>query len=78
MTSEYGFDPLPRNPAKILEGHKKDSPYIPISEIALPDSDIVRAVEEYAKNELSPETYNHSVRAFYYGAKRKYCDILTY
>ena len=67
MTSEYGFDPLPRNPEKILEGHNKDSPYISIDEIAVPDTPVVRAVEAYVKRELSPRTYHHSVRVYYYG-----------
>jgi cyanamide hydratase len=67
MAAEYGFNPLPRNPEKILKGHTKDSPYISIDDIPVPDTKTVRAVEEYVKKELSPETYNHSVRAYYYG-----------
>jgi cyanamide hydratase len=67
MTSEYGFDAVPRSQAKLLKGHNKESPYIPASDISVPDTPVVRAVVEYVKKELSPETYNHCVRVYYYG-----------
>lgn len=67
MAAKYGFNPLPRSQEKLLKGHKKDSPYIPISEIAVPDTKIVHAVNEYVKKELSPETYNHCMRIYFYG-----------
>jgi cyanamide hydratase len=67
MTTEYGFDAVPRSTDRLLKGNKKNSPYIPASDISVPDTTVVRAVEEYVKNELSPETYNHSVRVYYYG-----------
>jgi cyanamide hydratase len=67
MTTEFGFTPVLRSQEKLLEGHNKDSPYISIDDIAVPDTQVVQAVEEYVKKELSPETYRHSVRAYYYG-----------
>ena len=67
MTSEYGFDAVPRSQTQLLKGHNKESPYIAASEIVVPDTKVVRAVEEYVKKELSPETYNHSIRVYYYG-----------
>ena len=67
MAAENGFNALPRDPEVILKGHNKASPYIPMSEIAVPDTKVVRAVDEYVKKELSQETYNHSVRVYYYG-----------
>ena len=67
MAAKYGFNPLPRSQEKLLKGHKKDSPYIPISEIAVPDTKIVHAINEYVKKELSPETYNHCMRVYFYG-----------
>ena len=67
MAAAYGFNAVPRDPEVILKGHDKESPYIRMSEIAVPDTDVVRAVEEYVKKELSQETYNHSVRVYYYG-----------
>lgn len=67
MAAEYGFNLLPRSQEKLLKGHKKDSPYISIDDIIVPDTKVVRTVEEYVKKELSPETYNHSVRVYFYG-----------
>ena len=67
MASEFGFNPVLRSQAKILEGHQRESPYIPIGDIEIPDTPIVRAIEKYVKAELSPETYNHSVRVYFYG-----------
>ena len=67
MAAEYGFNPVPRSQAKILMGHHQESPYIPISDIDIPDTPVVRAVDKYVKAELSSETYNHSVRVYFYG-----------
>ena len=67
MAAENGFNALPRDPEVILKGHNKESPYIPMSEIVVPDTKVVRAVDEFVKKELSQETYNHSVRVYYYG-----------
>src|SRR5271170_3320274 len=70
MAAEYGFNALPRDPEVILKGHSKESPYIPMSEIAVPDTKVVRAVDEFVKKQLSQETYNHSVRVYYYGMSK--------
>jgi len=67
MATEHGFNAVPRDPEVILKGHNGESPYIPMKEIAVPDTKVVRAVDEYVKKELSRETYNHSVRVYYYG-----------
>ena len=67
MTTEYGFIPVLRSQEKLLKEHNKDSPYISIDDIAVPDTQVVQAVEQYVKKELSPETFRHSVRAYYYG-----------
>ena len=76
MTTEFGFTPVPRSQETLLKGHNKESPYVSVDDIAVPDTQVVRAVEEYVKKELSPETYRHSVRAFYYGIPSD--DCLTY
>jgi hypothetical protein len=67
MAAQNGFNPVPRSQAKILKGHQKESPYITITDIYIPDTPVVRAVDEYVKAELSPATYNHSVRVYFYG-----------
>lgn len=65
--TEYGFDPVPRSQEKLLKGHNKESPYISPDDIEIPNTKVVKAVEEYVQKELSRETYNHSVRVYYYG-----------
>ena len=67
--TEYGFDPVPRSQEKLLKGHNKESPYISPDEIQMPDTKVVKVVEEYVRKELSRETYNHSVRVYYYGGE---------
>ena len=74
MAAEYGFNPLPRSQEKLLKGHRKDSPYISIDEITIPDTKVVRAVDEYVKKELNQETYNHSVRVYFYGMV---CSVIS-
>ena len=76
MISEYGFAAVPRSQEKLLQGHHKESPYISADDIAVPNTKVVQAVEEYVKKELSPETYRHSVRVYYYGISRMF-DCLT-
>ena len=65
--TEFGFTAVVRDPEKLLPRYQKDSPYIPLSGIELPATQVVKVVEEYVRKELSPETYNHSVRVYYYG-----------
>ena len=38
-----------------------------IKDIKLPESSLVDNVQAYAKKNLSTETYNHSMRVYYYG-----------
>jgi len=64
---KFGFVAVPRDPEKLLKGHNKESPHVTIEQIPIPESEVVKAVEEYVQKELSPETYNHSVRVFFYG-----------
>ncbi|KAH6718981.1 hypothetical protein DL95DRAFT_434241 [Leptodontidium sp. 2 PMI_412] len=67
---EFGWTAVPRKLSTLLEQSKASSgPAKPISvsSISLPDSPLAKAVHEYAKKELSIETYNHSMRVFYYG-----------
>ena len=38
-----------------------------VSNIPLPSTPLADAVLEYARKELSEETFNHSMRVYYYG-----------
>jgi len=63
----YGFVPVPRNPEKILSGYTKESPYVPFSQLRVPQTKLCLAIERYAREELSPQTYDHSTRVYFYG-----------
>lgn len=66
---QNGWTAVPVDPSKIF----KRGPYIHKPEallakdIQFPSNEpIVRQVQEYVKNHLPRETYNHSMRVFYY------------
>lgn len=66
---EYGFAALPRDPSLILKGKKYNTEPRPISieDVKIPDTPLAKEVQDYAKRELREETYNHSMRVYYYG-----------
>lgn len=66
---KYGFSALPRDPSVILKGKKHNAEPQPISinDVKLPDTPLATAVRDYARGELREETYNHSMRVYYYG-----------
>ncbi len=67
---KYGWTAVPRRVETLLEktqGSKKPAIPISVESIKLPDSALVKAVHEYANKELAVETYNHSMRVYYYG-----------
>ena len=65
----YGWAAKPRDPAVFLEGKTnfQDPVLQTVESIELPGTPIVKAVLEYAWKELNTETFNHSMRVFYYG-----------
>jgi cyanamide hydratase len=65
----YGFTALPRPMTTLLAARKDPQPPTPLTtdDIPLPSSPLVTAVLEHAKRELPTETFNHSMRVFYYG-----------
>ena len=69
--SEYGFQAVPRDAAKILHGKENvvDPTPLAISRIEFPDTALVKAVHSYAKIELPSRTFNHSMRVYYYGER---------
>jgi cyanamide hydratase len=69
----YGFTAVPRSLSKLLETTAENPPAkVAAKEIAVPDSEIARKVYAYAKEHLSEQTFNHSMRVFYYGM---YCSF---
>ncbi|KAF2873329.1 hypothetical protein BDV95DRAFT_489661 [Massariosphaeria phaeospora] len=64
-----GWTAVPRSFSKGLTHVDKNlQAKISVSDIKLPDSDIVRKTYQYAKKELPEKTFNHSMRVYYYGA----------
>lgn len=66
----YGWTALPRDPEIILNGKKNINDPKPqtVNSINLPSTPLAKAVLEFARNELSEQTFNHSMRVYYYGA----------
>lgn len=66
---DFGFTALPRDPNVILDGKKSltDPRPLSVNDIPVPITPLARKVQEYAKAELRPETYNHSMRVYYFG-----------
>jgi len=65
----YGWMVLPRDPSIILNGKKnvKVPEPVKVDSIPLPDTELAKTVMKYAKKELREETFNHSMRVYYYG-----------
>lgn len=65
----HGWTAQPRDFSAFL-GDKKDLPPPEpqtVDRIPLPTTPLARAVLDYAKKELREETFNHSMRVYYYG-----------
>jgi len=65
---KYGWAAVPRAQKQLLSTAdlSKTTP-LDASEVSIPASALARQVYDYAKAELSEETFNHSMRIFYYG-----------
>lgn len=65
----HGWTALPRDPSVILNGKRniKSPEPVKVESIVLPDTELSKVVMEYAKKELPEETFNHSMRVYYYG-----------
>ncbi|RDL42116.1 Cyanamide hydratase [Venustampulla echinocandica] len=67
---KYGWTAVPRDIETLLQQQSSASgvaPDISASSITLPESAVAKAVLQYAQQELAIETFNHSMRVFYYG-----------
>ena len=66
---EYGWTAQPRDPALFLRERPSSNEPVPqpVSSIPLSSSPLVDAVMSYAQQELNTQTFNHSMRVYYYG-----------
>lgn len=65
----HGWTAQPRDVSVFLgdkKGLKKPVPQT-VDSITFPTTPLAKAVLEYAKRELREETFNHSMRVYYYG-----------
>lgn len=64
----HGWTAVVRDQPKFFSVFKpQPAQAIDISAIHVPESDVARKTQAYAKAQLPEETYNHSMRVFYYG-----------
>jgi len=63
----HGWTAIPRD-TSALNGKNAGAPKrVIVNDIALPKTPLAKAVLEYARAELREETFNHSMRVYYYG-----------
>jgi hypothetical protein len=65
---KFGWTAVPHAQSVLL---KDVSPWDPanytVAEIKIPDSDVAKKAVQYAKEHLPEQTFNHSMRVYYYG-----------
>ena len=66
---EHGWTAVPRDFKALLQGkpYLKEPTALLVDEIPWPNDDLVTKTQKYAKDELQEQTYNHSMRVFYFG-----------
>lgn len=69
LTETHGWTAVPRSLDKLIASRVEPKPSQPVQveDIPLPDTALVKQVMQYAKAHLSVQTFNHSMRVFYYG-----------
>ncbi|KAL8726338.1 MAG: hypothetical protein Q9166_006786 [cf. Caloplaca sp. 2 TL-2023] len=69
IVKSFGWEARPRDSAVILGGKKNiiDPQPQTVDSIKLPDTSLAKSVLEYTEKELRTETFNHSMRVYYYG-----------
>jgi len=65
----YGWTEVPRSQSKLLRAiDPANSKPVQVAELPTPTGRLVDHVMQYAKKELNEQTFNHSMRVYYYGA----------
>ncbi len=70
--TSHGWTAVPRDASILLTsvGNVGNIEPVKVNEVWLPDTEQARKVLEYARRELTEETFNHSMRVYYYGTAR--------
>ncbi|KAF2473850.1 cyanamide hydratase [Lindgomyces ingoldianus] len=67
--ASHGWMSVPRSQLKTLAHATRNSPAkVSVDDITLPNSSLVKQTLEFAKKELPKQTFNHSMRVYYYGS----------
>ena len=69
-TKEHGWTAVPRSLSQLVADRADPQPSKPVTigEIPFPETTpLVQQVVQYAKDNLPTETYNHSMRVYYFG-----------
>lgn len=66
---DYGWTALTRDLDALLASlpDKTLATPVKVDDIKLPDTEVARQTLEYARKELPEQTFNHSMRVWYYG-----------
>jgi cyanamide hydratase len=66
---QYGFTAVPRSLDKLIAGRSTGatSKAVTVDGIELPNTPLAKSIQAYAKEHLPRQTYNHSMRVYYYG-----------
>lgn len=68
LVEHHGWTAIPRDPAIMLKGKDLQEPRPQtVQSINRPDTALATAITDYAKAELPEQTFNHSMRVYYYG-----------
>ena len=68
LVKEHGFTAVARDTKTLISGNINHiSRPIKIEDIPFPKTELIKKVQDYAKSKLGKETYNHSMRVYYYG-----------
>ena len=65
-TALYGFTALPAD-ASLTQPSTTSPQPVPISSLSVPSTPLATRINHYARSQLSPDTYRHSLRVYSYG-----------
>lgn len=68
-TTKHGFTAVPRSLDKLIADRpiKVTSKPVRVEDIDLSESPLAKTIQEYARENLPEQTYNHSMRVYYFG-----------
>ena len=69
IIEQFGFQAVPRSLDKLIatQSTKATSTPVSIDDIDFPKTPLATIIHAYAKENLPRQTYNHSMRVYFYG-----------